>query len=388
MAIIAIALSVATILLFMKSLQVLPSRAKFPYLIAYISDRSGAYRIHICDLEGREIPSPMEFQPGDVLPVCEHLPPKSDRKPRIAFIRFETTPGTMSSTEVGTPGSVYVVAYGESQATKVSGKVPRILPIVPAWSPDGKELAFAGVEDLNGDGKFTKEEAGIYVCNVERGGARRVATVYPLGWHLCWSPKDSLLILQIEKANVPVPVAHVLDLTNGQLIARDDATIAACWSPDGQFIALYSIADRKIHILNRDGVEQYTMSAPGGVVVDLQWLPARSDADAADTGYLLAMSAQNPGTSAGQLHLRAASPSSSQSWKLLTDAQSSAAYPAPSPDGRYLAYTLMVTHMNPRGGPPAVDADLYVLELGEDEPHRLTTDPGFEGFPTWIPVGK
>lgn len=388
MGIAALCLSAATVLLFVKSLRVLPTQAKSPYLIAYISDRSGAYRIHICDLEGREIPSPMEFQSGDVLLTCESLPTKSDRKPRMAFIRFEAQLGNMSSTEVGTPGSIYVVAYGENKATKVSGKVPRILAIVPAWSPDGKELAFAGVEDLNGDGKFTKEEAGIYLCNVERGGVRRVATVYPLGWHLHWSPTDPLLILQIEKANVPVPVAHVLDLTNGQLIARDDATTVACWSPDGQLIALYSIADRKIHILNKDGAEQYAMNAPDDFVVDLHWLSARSDADAEDLGYLLAMSAQNPRSSAGQLYLRPASHSYTEAWKILTDAQASAAYPALSPDGRYLACTLMVTHVNARGGPPAVDADLYVLELGKEEPRRLTTDPGFEGFPTWIPMGK
>ncbi|MBC7261651.1 MAG: PD40 domain-containing protein [Chloroflexi bacterium] len=291
---------------------------------------------------------------------------------------------------MGTPGSVYVVTYGEKEGVKVSGKVPRILSIVPAWSPDGKELAFAGVEDLNGDGQFSKEEAGIYVCNVEKGGVRRVATVYPVGWHLRWSPTDPFLILQIGKANVPVPVAHVLDLTNGQLIAKDDATISACWSPNGQFIAVYSIADRKIHILNKTGSEEYAIKAPGGVVVDMQWLPAKEAASAEDKGYLLVTSAQDPRSSSGKLYLRSASASGAESWLSLTapNPEVSAAYPAVSPDGRYLAYTLMVTHANPRGGAPVLDADLYVLELGKDEPRRLTTDPGFEGFPTWIPVGK
>lgn len=384
MTLIAIGLSAATILLFVKSLQVVSTQASSPYLIAYISDRSGAYRIYLCDLEGHEVPSPMAFQPGDVLPVCESLPRGSGKNPRIAFVRFEAQPSSSSDAQAGTPGSVHVVTYGADKATKVSGKVPRILPIAPAWSPDGKELAFAGVEDLNGDGQFSKEEAGIYVANVEKGGVRRVATVYATGSHLRWSPVDPLLILQVEKPNVPVPVAHVLDLTNGQLIARDDATTVACWSPDGQFIALYSMADRKIHVLNKSGSEEYAINAPGGFVADLQWLPARAGASIEDKGYLLAISGGDFRSATGQLYLRSALPSRTESWRVLTDAKASVAYLAASPDGRYLAYTLMTS----KGPPPTLEADLYVLDLTQAEPRRLTTDPGFEGFPTWIPTGK
>lgn len=383
MALMAMCLSAVTIWLFAKSLQMRPTQATSPYLIAYISDRNGKYQIYLCDLEGREITSPMPFQSGDVLPVCEPHPRAGSGGPRIAFIRFEAQLGSISATEVGTPGSIYVVTYGENKATKISGKVPRILAVAPAWSPDGKELAFAGVEDLNGDGQFTKDEAGIYLCNVERGGVRRVATIYTIGTRLQWSPVEASLILQAEKTNVPLPVAHLLDLTSGQLITRDDATMTACWSPDGQFIALYSLADRKIHVLSKDGSEQYMINAPGEFLVELHWLPARASTRAEDKGYLLAVVASSPRSYSGQLYLRPASPGSSETWKALTAAEASAAYPAASPDGRYLAYTLMAAH-----GPTSMSVDLYVLELDKAQPRHLTSDPGFEGFPTWIPVGK
>lgn len=379
---IAASLSVFTGFLFVKSFRAISTQAKLPYLIAYVSDHSGEFKIYLRDLEGHEIAAPMPFQPGDVLPVGEPLPPGSGREPRIAFIRFEAQPGSTSASQIGTPGSVYIFTYGEDRATKVSGQVPRILAVVPAWSPDGKELAFAGVEDLNGDGQFTKDEAGIYVCNVETGRVRRVATVYVISSHLRWSPIESALIFQAEKPNVPVPVAHLLDLTNGQLITRDDATTAACWSPDGQFIAFHSIADRKIHVLNKDGREQYAIDAPGQNVVELQWVPARIASSPEDKGYLVAMTTTSLGYSAGQLHIRSASPSSSERWESLTDAETSAAYLAVSPDGRYLAYTLLSGHG------PTSNADLYVLELGQAQPRRLTTEPGFDGFPIWIPAEK
>ncbi|MGQ9494044.1 MAG: TolB family protein [Anaerolineae bacterium] len=366
----------------MKSFRAISTQAKSPYLIAYISDRSGEFKIYLRDLEGHEITAPMPFQPGDVIPVGEPLPPGSGREPRIAFIRFEAQPGSTSASQIGTPGSVYIFTYGEDRATKVSGQVPRILAVAPAWSPDGKELAFAGVEDLNGDGQFTKDEAGIYVCNVERGRVRRVATVYVISSHLHWSPIEPALIFQAEKPNVPVPVAHLLDLTNGQLITRDDATTAACWSPDGQFIAFHSIADRKIHVLNKDGREQYAIDAPGQNVAELQWLPPRAGASADDTGTLLAIVSTQLRSNSGQLYLRTTLPSSTASWKAFTDVEAFAAYPAVSPDGRYLVYTLLSGHG------PTSNADLYVLELGQAQPRRLTTEPGFDGFPSWIPAGK
>jgi Tol biopolymer transport system component len=283
---------------------------------------------------------------------------------------------------VGTPGGVYVVS-SSGEATKVSGEVPRILTIAPSWSPDGKQLAFAGVEDLNGDGKYRDDEAAIYVCDVEKGPPKRVATVNTMGLRLLWSPVASQLILQVKKPNVPVPVAHLLDLRSGKLTSRDDATTVGCWSPDGQHIAAYSMLDRKIHVLHTDGSEEYGLDTPSGYVGELLWLPANTKDSIEDAERLLVVSASQPMSSmSGQLHIRSAFPGGGEAWKRLTDDETNAAYLAASPDGRYVAYTLLTGHE------PEPTGDLYVLEIGQDEPRRLTSAPGFEGLATWIPTGK
>ena len=37
-------------------------------------------------------------------------------------------------------------------------------------------------------------------------------------------------------------------------------------------------------------------------------------------------------------------------------------------------------------GSDVTNADLYLLELGQPQPRCLTSDAGFEGLVTWVPV--
>jgi hypothetical protein len=141
--------------------------------------------------------------------------------------------------------------------------------------------------------------------------------------------------------------------------------------------------DRKIHVLHTDGSEEYGLDTPSGYVGELLWLPANTKDSIEDAERLLVVSASQPMSSmSGQLHIRSAFPGGGEAWKRLTDDETNAAYLAASPDGRYVAYTLLTGHE------PEPTGDLYVLEIGQDEPRRLTSAPGFEGLATWIPTGK
>ncbi len=369
--IIAVCLAIATIYLYAQSRQ-----AGQGYRIAYMSDRDGTFQIFTCNIEGMNTKELLEGQALGILPVCEHVRPGSGRESRIAFLRPEEEPG--GSGRVGVPGGLYVVSSKGGEATKVSGSVQHILLVFPSWSPDGKQLVFAGAEDLNGDGECLDDEAGIYVCDVENAEAERVASAKFAGFRLSWSPMGPQVIVPVEQPDIPVPVACVLNVESGKLtpIRQDAATITACWSPDGQHIAAYSMADHRIHILQKDGSEEYAIDAPTGHVVDLLWVPARPEGSGEDGGRFLAVCALQPNFTEGQLCARSALPGSDEAWKYLTDDQTTVIHMAASPDGCYLAYTL-------RSGEGSLD--LYVLELGQDEPRRLTFDPGFEGVATWIP---
>lgn len=381
LAVVAIGLAAATVHLYSKSRS--PVAEKPAGRIAYVSfsETTDIPQLYTCDLQGGEIQPLVESQAGDVLPVCEPLQTATAQAPRIAFVRLMSDPGSNTGTEVGASGGVYVVSSAGGQEKKVSGNVPRLLAVAPAWSPDGRQLAFAGAEDLNGDGKYVSEEAGIYVCDVDAAQVRRAATVHATGTRLQWSPTRAQLILQVHKPVAPVPVAHLLDLRTGELTSRDDATTVGCWSPNGQYIAAYSMVERKIHILDTAGDELWALDTPAGYVTDLHWLPADS-ADAEDEGHFLVLSAPEPNAGTGQLYQSSAliARGDAPSWRPLTAEEASVAYVAPSPDGRWAVFTLM------QGHDTGMEADLYLLNLDQGQTQQLTQDPGYDGMATWVPV--
>lgn len=384
MAVIAAGLALATAFLSVETWRARTAKSGAAHHIAftYFQEQGGSPKIYTCDLESGDIAPLPTSQEGDVFPIGAPL--LSDGKALIAVLRLQTSPGNTGTTEIGTAGSVCILQDGQGRGSDCAETVQRVLTVAPAWSPDGKQLAFAAVEDLNGNGEYEVEEAGIYVWSVDNANTRRVASVQATGVRLLWSPVTSQLLLQVNKAGVAVPVAHLLDLTSAELISRDDATTIACWSPDGQYIAAYSLSDQKIHILRSDdGEEEYALDAPGDYVAELLWLPASQPQDSGGAGRLVAVSTSRPGPGLsgvhfGQLYVRSALPGSDQAWRKLNEAETEVAYLAASPDGRSAICTLLSGH----GAQPGVD--LWLLDLTTDASRLLSTEPGFKGLATWI----
>lgn len=384
MAIVAAGLALATAFLSVETWRTRAQvrRAAHHVAFTYFQEQGGSPQIYTCDLESGDIARLPASQTGDVFPVG--APILSDGRPLIAVLRLQASPGSTSTKGVGTPGSVCVLQAGQDKGSDCVETVQRVLTVAPAWSPDGKQLAFAAVEDLNGNGEYEGEEAGIYVWSVDNANTRRVASVQATGVRLLWSPVTPQLLLQVKKADVPVPVAHLLDLTSGELISGDDTTTIACWSPDGQYIAAYSLSDKRIHVLRSDaGEEEYALDAPSDYVAEMLWLPASQPQNGGDAGRFLAVSTSQPhsglaGVQFGQLYVRSASPGSDPTWRKLNEAETEVAYLAASPDGRNALCTLLSGH----GAQPSVD--LWLLDLTTDASRPLSTEPGFKGLATWI----
>jgi WD40 repeat protein len=384
LAIIAAGLALATAFLSVDTRQTRTMEKTVARRIAftYFREQGGRPQIYTCDLVSGDIAALPASHTGDVFPVGAPL--LSDGTPIIAVLRLQASSGTRSTTEVGTPGSVCVLKDRQSGGSECVETVQRVLTVAPAWSPDGKQLAFAAAEDLDGDGKYDAEEGGIYIWSVGSTNARRVADIQAAGLRLLWSPVTSQLLVQVKMADVSVPVAHLLDLRSGELISRDNTTTIACWSPDGHHIAAYSLSDQRIHVLRSDdGEEEYAVDAPGTYIADMLWLPAATPHDGRDAGRFLVVSASQPtsvpsGVQFGQLYARSASPDSDQAWKQLNEPDTEVAYLVASPDGRNALCTLVSEH----GAQPR--ADLWLLDLTNDASRPVSSEPGFEGLATWI----
>jgi len=140
-------------------------------------------------------------------------------------------------------------------------------------------------------------------------------------------------------------------------------------------------------LLPNAGGQPDSIDAPPGEVIDLAWAPMPDAGADAFQGRLLAITARQSSYGFGQLFARSANPGTREAWEPLTDAQMQVFGLSISPDGRYVAYSLATGGPTVgRDGPPS--ADLYLLELGQPEPRRLTSDPGFEGMATWVATGQ
>ncbi len=120
----------------------------------------------------------------------------------------------------------------------------------PAWSPDGRDLAYVS---------FEGRKASIYVQGVYTGQRQKVASFRGINGAPAWSPDGKKLALTLSKDGNPD--IYVLDLQNKSLLRLTNhygIDTEPAWSPDGKYVAFTS---------SRGGQPQiYKVPAFGGKV--------------------------------------------------------------------------------------------------------------------------
>jgi TolB protein len=118
----------------------------------------------------------------------------------------------------------------------------------PAWSPDGKKVAYVS---------FERKSAAIYVQTLATGERKRVAEFPGINGAPAWSPDGTKLALTLSKDGSPD--IYVLNLSTGSLTKLTKSfaiDTEPSWSPDGSSIVFTS---------DRGGKPQlYMVSSRGG----------------------------------------------------------------------------------------------------------------------------
>ena len=262
---------------------------------------------------------------------------------------------------------VYVVGadgLGEQRLTRHPG-----VDANPAWSPDGRKIAFTRrVGDYVPPGK-----THIYVMNADGSGQRRLAQGY-VHFSVAWSPDVQKMLFERPNPRHPAVGANPKDFAedlhvmnadgSGQrnLTRRPVRDVHPAWSPDGRRISF--ARGRQAWVMNADGSGQRSLTPAAG------W---RSD---------------NPDWSPGgrKIAFEARASTSPHDGIFVSNADGSerrrltknGGDPAWSPDGRKIAFLTERDRYS----------ELYTMNADGSGQRNLTRSAGTDLRFAWSPDGK
>ena len=224
----------------------------------------------------------------------------------------------------------------------------------PAWSPDGRELAYVS---------FESGQSAIFIQQLSSGSRDKVSHSPGINGAPAWSPDGRELALTLSKGGSPdIYILNVLDRTLRQLTRSDSIDTEATWSPDGQTIVFTS---------NRGGKPQlYSIPVMGGVAARLTFDgDYNAGAEFSPTGEQLVLVHRN----SGQFHIALHNVMTGSN-QVLTDGQLDES-PTFAPNSSMILYA---TGGGERGRLSAVSTNGRVHQ-------KLRSDEGEVREPAWSP---
>ena len=259
--------------------------------IAFVSDHDGRYgEIYVMNTDGSDVTRLTHNRRWDGSPAW------SPDGRRIAFVSDRHV-GSIRSLRGGgwsiASGShrdgrgvdIYVMNADGSDVTRLThdgGNVYRVNAdgsyvlsytydggSAPAWSPDGRRIAFHSDRDRPYD-------YNIYVMNADGSDATQLTHNDDDDWDPAWSPDGQRIAFVSDHdgdSEIYVMNADGSDVT--QLTHNDDDDWDPAWSPDGQRIAFVSDhdGDSEIYVMNADGSDVTQLTHNDDDDWDPAWSP-------------------------------------------------------------------------------------------------------------------
>ena len=331
----AIAAGLATALL----ASVGPAEATFPGAngkIAFHSNRAGTYDIFAANPDGTGLVN-LTATPG----ADELDPAWSPDGRRLAYRRDD----------VRVSGAVWVMnADGSGQTQLTGGSAASQSDGRPAWSPDGTEIVLARSDSLTGD-------QGLWVIPAVGGAARRLTTGGDTS--PSWSPDGRTIAFERHPPRLASRLALVPADGTGSAQIVDTGNSSSdgnpSWSPDGTRLAIDVNGGEAIVVVRPDG----TRVAFVGLGRDPEWSPDGSAiAYNATSGSREIEWRALDGSAGGNLSGGGPADDGAPTWQPVTAGRQVSIVDAPSVvegDAGAVAATFEVSLSAPAGAPVTVD---------------------------------
>jgi Tol biopolymer transport system component len=264
----------------------------------------------------------------------------------------------------GGQNDIWVMGADGSNSARLTDD--KIDDITPAWSSDGKRIAWARAGE-------------IWVMNADGSGKRQV-TFNDFGdFRPTWSPDGNRLAFRSTRASAPGIYVINVDGTGEQWLSNDLTTtnFAPDWSPDGSKIAFghqggVFTGHFSVWVMNVDGSNQHQLTADSMEAGLPGWSPDGSkilfaDAFCNTCGESDLFVMNGDGTGVTQL----------------TDTAYNELAKSWSRDGRFVVAGFAV--VNPSDS-HLLKNDIAVIDVATAATVNLTNSPGVsEGDPDWAP---
>jgi TolB protein len=252
---------------------------------------------------------------------------------------------------VGKAREIFVMDYDGARVKRVTGNGS--INLSPAWSPDGREIAFVSYRSGHPELMIVNSDGELRRAFPQQGGELNSAP--------SWSPDGRLLAFSSSRdGNAEIYTLRVADGSLTRLTQNEAIDTSPTWSPGGREIAFTS---------DRSGTPQiYIMDAVGANVRRLSYEVAYCDAASwSPLGDRIAFAARVP----GGFDIFVKELESGRLLKLTENANINE-WPRWSPDGRHLVFA-----SNRTGG-----FDVYVMDADGGRVRRLTRG-GNSFSPSW-----
>ena len=237
----------------------------------------------------------------------------------------------------------------------------------PAWSPDGKRIAFTS----NRDGGGGSALVDIYVVDVEKdkelglkdGNPRNITDNPALDHYPAWSPDGKRIAFQSNRdKNWEIYVVNADGENPRRLTSNRAADTTPAWSPDGSEIAFVSARDGnlEVYLMDRTGNNQHNITNHPFTDTNPSWSPSgnyitfSSYRDDSEEIYVMDADGKNQ--------------------RNITNNPSLDSNPAWSPDGKSIAF------QSNRDG----NLEIYVMDTNGNSQRRLTRKAESDTNPAWF----